>query len=191
MTSLIATPKYISNVIKIASRSTRYAHRSSDIAAFESTTTDLLAAKKKEVKEEYEQIEKKEMNDLYKNTQEKDKIETKKINDKFDAIETTLKARIAALDEFAPGPPPPQPNVFCPTQIYYPANAESVISPEDHQEKIKSFLFRDFISTTISDDSFNYLADNILGYVPLADIKALAVASKTLSEMASFHGGKS
>ena len=92
------------------------------------------------------------MNCLYKRTQEKDKGEAKKINDKFDALKSALQARIDALDGCKPGSTSTPVTTFRPTQIYYSSNPDSVITPQVHQEKIKNFLFRDFIITTITDD---------------------------------------
>ncbi|GMH64772.1 hypothetical protein TL16_g04039 [Triparma laevis f. inornata] len=59
-----------------------------------------------------------------------------------------------------------------------------------YQKRIKNFLFKDFINSIISDDSFNYIADNILRYIPDRDILTLAVTSKTFKELASFHADR-
>ncbi|GMH58400.1 hypothetical protein TrLO_g7379 [Triparma laevis f. longispina] len=170
---------------------------SSEISAFESETSKLVSECKKTEKEKFIKVDEQESAALKKFSEKKEAARLGEINAEFDAKEQALQTRLDALNEGTPGTPPPKskpPTAFCPPPIYYPtvppSSSNPVIPPAVYQKRIKNFLFKDFINSIISDDSFNYIADNILRYIPDRDILTLAVTSKTFKELASFHADR-
>ncbi|GMH86927.1 hypothetical protein TrVE_jg3474 [Triparma verrucosa] len=167
---------------------------SSEISAFDKETQGLLSESKKAEKEKFVQIDDQESTALKKSFEKKEATSVSKINAQFDATESFLQGRLSKLNEGAPGALPKSLTTFNPSPIYYPSSvpppSSSVIPPEVYQARIKNFFFKDFINTIITDDSFNYIADNILRYIPAAEITTLSVTSKIFNNLATFHADR-